>query len=164
MDPKTIADAFQGVKQAEREGQSTVTNPKKDTPQGVEMVGNSGKEGNMKELSQRRSSGEKEKKPSGSRKRSRSPSLTHGSKHQSHKKSSSPHNSPQSSKGGSAGATTSSHRSRSPPKPSSKHHSHSRSPSHGRTPKGSETRWVSEEGGGGLNCGIVYATRAHQMY
>ena len=133
LDPKTIADAFQGVKQPEREGQSTVTNPKKDTPQGVEMVGNSGKDGNMKELSQRRSSGEKEKKPSGSRKRSRSPSLTHGSKHQSHsKKSSSPHNS--------AGATTSSHRSRSPPKPSSKHHSHSRSPSHGRTPKGSETR------------------------
>ncbi|KAL5457592.1 hypothetical protein EMCRGX_G034866 [Ephydatia muelleri] len=117
VDPKAIANAFQGIIQPERgEGSSTARSSKKE----------------------QRSSGEKGKEMSGSRKRSRSPSPGHGNKHHSKGKrsskggSASPHKSPSrsSSKGGKGSS----------PKSVSKRHSHSRSPSHGRTPKGSETR------------------------
>lgn len=146
VDPKAIASAFQGIIPAERgEGPSTTKDPKREAGLQVAMAtSDPGKGSDKKE--QRKTSGEKGKETSGSRKRSRSPSPGHGSgKHHSKRKSSagrsaSPHKSPSrsSSKGGDA-----SRHSRSPPKSiSSKHHSHSRSPSHGRMPKSSETRWV----------------------
>ena len=155
VDPKTIANAFQGIIQPERgEGPSTAS---KEIHLPVAMATSDPGKGSSKK--EQRSSGEKGKEMSGSRKRSRSPSPGHGSKHHSKGKrsskggSASPHKSPSrsSSKGGKGSS----------PKSVSKRHSHSRSPSHGRTPKGSETRWalyrvgVGEEGSVSGECQVL---------